>query len=205
MAGCHRRACTRNVDRSGILRRQPSRLGVALKPLEVTSKFSRGLIPQIPILFQQLADDVFQLGWNRKVQPYGRNWSSIEDSVEDGCRGLSREGQGSRRHLVENGPEGKQIGAGINILSFGLLRRHVSDGAHSRTGTGEVLPAISKGSCSEGRWLGLRRERHLGQPKVQNLSVATLGEKKIRGFDVAMNNAAGMRGVQSVRHLDCKR
>src|SRR5215831_14651798 len=115
-----RPACTRNLDRSGILRRQPSRLGIALKPLEVTSKFRRGLIPQISILFEQLADDVFQLGWNRVIQPHGRNWISIEDSVEDGCRSLSWEGQGSRRHLVEDGPEGKQIGAGINVFSLGL-------------------------------------------------------------------------------------
>src|SRR5215469_6213116 len=113
MAGCHRRACARNVDRSGILRPQPSRLDIALKPLEIASKFSRGLIPKISILFQQLADDVFQLGWNRGIHPYGRNWRSIEDTVEDDCRSLPRERQGSRRHLVENGPEGKQIGAGI--------------------------------------------------------------------------------------------
>ena len=40
---------------------------------------------QFAILLQLLADDVFQLGWYRRIQPYRRRRSSIEDTVEDGC------------------------------------------------------------------------------------------------------------------------
>src|SRR5258707_208371 len=54
--------CTRNANGRGILNLEPSRFGVALEPLEIASKFGRGLVAQFAILLQQLADDIFQLG-----------------------------------------------------------------------------------------------------------------------------------------------
>ena len=45
------------------------------------------------------------------------------------------------------------------------------------------------------------RRRYLGQPKVQNLGVPTLRDEYVRGLDVTMNNACGMRCVQCVRDL----
>src|SRR5580704_2751428 len=77
--------CTGDANGRGILNLEPSRFGVALEPLEIASKFGRGLVAQIAILLQQLADDVFQLGWYCRIQPYRRQRSSIEDTVEDGC------------------------------------------------------------------------------------------------------------------------
>ena len=38
----------------------------------------------------------------------------------------------------------------------------------------------------------------LGQAKIQNLGVATLGDEYICRFDIAMNDAFGVRGIQSV-------
>jgi len=43
--------------------------------------------------------------------------------------------------------------------------------------------------------------RHFGQPKVENLSVPALRNEGVRGLDVAMDDARGVRGVQCVRHL----
>ena len=45
----------------------------------------------------------------------------------------------------------------------------------------------------------------LGQTEIQNLGVPALGDKDVGRLDVAMNNALGMRGVQSVGNLRCKR
>jgi len=44
--------------------------------------------------------------------------------------------------------------------------------------------------------------RHFGQPKVENLSVPALRNEDVRGLDVAMDDARGVRGVQCVRHLE---
>ena len=49
------------------------------------------------------------------------------------------------------------------------------------------------------------RERHLRQSKVQNFGVAALGDKNIRGLDVAVNDVFGVRGIQRVGDLDGQR
>ena len=84
LGSCDGHVCTRNANSRGILNRvlnrilnrilnmTPSRFGVALEPLEIASKFGRGLVAQFAILLQQLADDVFQLGWYCRIQPYRR-------------------------------------------------------------------------------------------------------------------------------------
>ena len=46
------------------------------------------------------------------------------------------------------------------------------------------------------------RRRDLGQPEIQNLGVAALGDEDVGGLDVAMNDPLGMRGIQRVGNLD---
>src|SRR5208283_4501529 len=45
----------------------------------------------------------------------------------------------------------------------------------------------------------------LGQTEIKNLGVAALGEEDVRGFDVAMDDASSVSGVQCVRNLDGER
>src|SRR5438132_13732668 len=85
LGSCAGHGCPRNAYGRRILNLEPSRFAVALEPLEIASKFGRDLVAQFAILLQQLADDVFQLGWYCRIQPYRRQRSSIEDTVEDGC------------------------------------------------------------------------------------------------------------------------
>jgi hypothetical protein len=40
------------------------------------------------------------------------------------------------------------------------------------------------------------------QAKVENLGVAALGHKNIRGLDVTVNDALGVCGVQSIGHVN---
>ena len=47
---------------------------------------------------------------------------------------------------------------------------------------------------------GIRR--NLGQAEVENLGVTAIGHEDIRGLDVAMDNAAGVGRVESIRDLD---
>ena len=42
----------------------------------------------------------------------------------------------------------------------------------------------------------------LRQPEIQNLGVAALGDKNIGGFDVAVDDAFGVRGVECVGNLN---
>ena len=41
-----------------------------------------------------------------------------------------------------------------------------------------------------------------GQSEVENLGMPALGDEDVRGLDVAMNDAFGVRGIQRVGNLD---
>ena len=57
-----------------------------------------------------------------------------------------------------------------------------------------------------GRSPGCGRARlHLGQAEIENLGVPALGDEDIRGLDVAVNNAAGVRRIEGVGDLDAQR
>jgi hypothetical protein len=45
-------------------------------------------------------------------------------------------------------------------------------------------------------------ERDFGETEVENFGVAALGDENVRGLNVAMDDAFGVRGIQSVRDID---
>jgi hypothetical protein len=49
-----------------------------------------------------------------------------------------------------------------------------------------------------GRW----GRKLLGYPEVKDLGLATGSDENIRGFDVSMDDAARVRRLQGVGHLD---
>ena len=59
--------------------------------------------------------------------------------------------------------------------------------------SGAVAPAASTGP---------RHRHHLRQSKVENLGVSALGDKDIRGLDVAVDNTLRVRGIERVGNLD---
>jgi hypothetical protein len=99
-------------------------------------------------------------------------------------------------HLVEHGAEAEQVAARVELLAAGLLGRHVGHGAHGDAGRGQGLGASYRLRHGEARGL------HLGQPEVQHLGLAAGGDEDIGGLDVAMDDAAPVRGVEGVGYLN---
>ena len=63
-------------------------------------------------------------------------------------------------------------------------------------------------SVPASRWRGLvpcLDLVYLGQPEIQNLGMAALADKDVGGFDVAVDDALGVGGVERVRDLDRER
>jgi hypothetical protein len=53
-----------------------------------------------------------------------------------------------------------------------------------------------------GRGVG---QGYLGKAEIENLGVSAFGDKNIRGLDVAVNDALGVRGVERVGDFDGER
>src|SRR6516165_11154566 len=163
------------------------------------------LVTQVAILLQTLVDDFFQLGRQIGIQSNGRNWSAIEDRLENQSRALPSEGQRSGRHLIQHSAKRKQIGAGVQFLRPHLLRRHVSEGSYSRAGTRQrVRVNLRSGKC----WLVASRAfgcTDLSQPEIQNLGMTALGHEDIGGLDVPMDDARSVGGIKRVGDVNAQR
>src|ERR1700733_15603254 len=46
------------------------------------------------------------------------------------------------------------------------------------------------------------QRREFGQTEIENFRLAALDKKNVRGFDIAMDDALGVRGVETARDLD---
>ena len=63
--------------------------------------------------------------------------------------------------------------------------------------------------CVEGRGVLLHSrdwfEREFGQAEVEDLGVTPIRDKDVRGLDIAMNDAFGVRGIERIGDLDTQR
>src|SRR5580704_16642135 len=84
-------------------------------------------------------DDVFQLGWNLRVQSDRWGGRSVQNGFEDHTAGIASKWHGAGTHLVENGAKREQVSARFQFLATHLLWRHISDSAQRRARTGELL------------------------------------------------------------------
>ena len=98
-------------------------------------------------------------------------------------------------HLVEHGPESKQVAAPVHRLPQGLLRAHVLNCPGHNSGTGLEFAGIIAGRCL--------RPAHgdFGQPKVENLDPTLMGNENIPRLDVAVDDALGVRGIKCIGNL----
>jgi hypothetical protein len=68
-----------------------------------------------------------------------------------------------------------------------------------------AVPGQLRGINTQGgHGFGFRAARvgHFGQAEIQNFRVAAFGDENVRRLDVAVHNAVGVGGIQSVGHLN---
>ena len=106
--------------------------------------------------------------------------------VHDGQRGLAHEGQASGQHVIVGGAKGIGVGPGVRLLTFALLGRHEVRRAHDGAGLGDVGHGLH---C-------------LCEPKVRDLDAAVVAQEDVVGFDIAVDQAILLRGLERVRHAD---
>lgn len=114
------------------------------------------------------------------------------DDAGDGCgQAVALEGLVAAQHFIEDETEGKNVGASV----VGLLEQDF--GSHvggSAAGGGHGLHAF----CGV---VGIAVPGAAGYAEVENLHAVARGEHDVFGFDVAVNDAFFVGGLQSVAAL----
>ena len=148
----------------------------ASQALEIGAQVGRVLISKFALRLEALRDDAFQLRRRLDAQPDGRRRPRPLD------------------HFVENQAEAPDVGAVIHRLAAGLLRRHVGGCSHH-----DALPCA--GNRGHVR-LRCGRRSHLGEAEIEHFHAIARSDENVGGFDVAVDDARAMRGVQRVGNLD---
>ena len=100
------------------------------------------------------------------------------------------------RHFVEDNAKRKQIAARIKFFAARLFRRHINRSPRNDTDRGQRI--LIRSILIRGHALVARQ---FGQAEVENFHLSGLRDKQIGRFDVAMNDALGVKRLQRLRHL----
>ena len=163
------------------------------------------LVPEVAVLLDGFDDELLEFDGKVVVEANGGGGSLVENGVEDGARTFSLEGKRAGGHFVENDAKGKKVGARVEILAENLFGRHVGDGAQGGARTGELIGVDANSGESiggAGSTGGSFSMGDLGEAEVEDFGVAALGDENVGGLDVAVNDAFGVGGIESVGNLD---
>ena len=172
-------------------RRSAPTLGIPLQPLQIRSHVGCVLVPEVAVFLQGLIDDSLKIRRQVGIQSQRRDRGAVQDSLGNHRRRLAPKRQRARRHLVQHSTEGEQIAPPIQLFRPNLLRRHISHRTDHRARTGQMLGIhrfrlrVESGDLA--RRTGCRTD--FRQSKVENLCMPTLGDKNVRRFDVAVDDA----------------
>ncbi len=103
---------------------------------------------------------------------------------------LLLEGRLPAEHLVEDDPDGVDVGARRDLAARHLLGRHVLGRAHEDAGLGEVLPLA-------GDVFHQAEVEHLDEIRV----LAALAEEHVAGLEIAVDDAEGVGLVDRAADL----
>ena len=183
---------------------RPSGICVSLEPLQIGTRVRRMLKSKLPVFLQALVNDPFQLRGHIGIQSHGGDRGPVENLLEDDSRAFSSERRRSRRHLVENRAERKQIAARIQFPGSHLFRGHVNHCPYGDARAGQV---VFHGRRRLRRQLRIacrltHRLQHLRQAEIQNLRMSALGDEDIRRLDVAVDDPRRVSCVKRVCDLN---
>jgi len=155
---------------------------VALQPLQIAADLRGVLVAQVAVFFERLVNDFFHPRRHVGIEAQRRGRRAIENRIEDNGRSIAPKRHRARRHLIQHGTKGKQVGAHIELFALGLLRRHVGHRPHRHPWTGEILDTDACGRFN-GRCIGLAVAGvSLARPKSRILACPRLVTKMLAGL-----------------------
>jgi hypothetical protein len=177
---------------------EPALLGddALAEQVQLAGEIARRGVTIVGRFLEQAGDDAGELRRRARALLVQRLGIGVEDRRQRVDRGLALEGGLAGHEFVENRAERELIGTEVDPPTGGLLRRHVAhraeDGAGSRSGQIHLQRVLA----------GIGHRRHdLRQAEVENLHVPVAGDHDVLGLEIAMHDAALMRGGEAVGDL----
>ena len=150
------------------------------------------------ILGDCLADDAFELGRQRAIDLRDRRGLLVLNERQSFGDAATGERPLAADHLVQQRPEGEQVGPVVDVRhTRRLLGCHVAGGSHHLAGHGAEQ---GRGH----RCCPVACRRHLGglgEAEIEDLGVAVFGDEHVGGFQIAMNDAGLVRRTQRLGDL----
>ncbi len=156
------------------------------------------LKPTLRLLLETATNYFSQLRGDCPAQAPRIRWLVPKNGGESFRARAPREWPRRRHRLVEHAAERKDVRPGVRGETAHLLRRHVPDGPQDRARLGRLRHCTSSG-VRQFRKLSPARET-----EVENLCPAGYGDENVLGLQIPMNDAARVRGRESVRQLDAE-
>ena len=168
-------------------RRSHTRMRRRREQLERECKIVRGVEAIVGPLLEAAADDARDGRRHARRQLRG---VVLEDRGQRFRHRVALERPGTGQHLVHHDAEREDVRARVHRIGPHLFRRHVAGRAHD-----DARADIHRAG------LGLHGAHELRDAEVQDFRAAVAREEQVLGLQVAMDDAAGVRGCQSARNL----
>jgi CHAT domain-containing protein/predicted negative regulator of RcsB-dependent stress response len=88
-----------------------------LQALKVGAQLGRRLAAEVAIFLERLADNAVELCRQFGIQTQGRRGRLVKDGIEDRSNTGAGKSLATGRHLIQDHPERKEVGAGIDVLA----------------------------------------------------------------------------------------
>lgn len=141
---------------------------------KIKAEFFGGLVAFAFVAFHALHDDAAELGGDGGVVFFGGSDGRFEDGLDGFGFVFAFEEASVGGHLVEDDPEGEDIGRRFDGLSRDLLGGHIAESSFEHTSAGAVF--LGGG---------------FGDTEVDDLDDAVEGDQEVVGADVAVDDAEG--------------
>ncbi len=160
---------------------------LAVRSVEVGLERARICIPGLGILGETASHNRLDLGRHVRADAAQRRRLVAQDGRDEPKVRVGGERPASRQHLVEHRAEREDVRPRGYGSPFGLLGRHVGRRAHD-----EAWTRVEAGHGV----LGLTALDELRQAEVEDLGAAVAGYQDVGWLDVAMDDAASVRGIE---------